>query len=180
MVAGSVSAKTGNALFAEDRVVGGDEREGRADDLIARIEARDVQGGDQRRGAAGRGQAALRAEQLGIGRLELGHFSAAAATIPLPTTEHFENLRFPRLPPFGPGRPAARMHRRAAEQGGLVGCVNGARHRQSHTGCRCRGDEIASIDRSAHVESSNDFTASPARRSCPRSSSAGPCRRHAP
>ena len=48
-------------LVRQDGVIRGDEREGRADDLVARIDAHDVQGGDQRGGAARRGQAALRA-----------------------------------------------------------------------------------------------------------------------
>ena len=144
----------GQGLVAQDRVIGGVERKRRTDHLIARIHAYHVQAGDQGRGAAGGGQAALCAEQLRISGLEFGHFSAAARPIPIAAAQYLEHFRLPRLAPFGPCGPAALVRRLPAEQGRLLRCRSGPSHHQSHTGRRSRGHESTSINCPVHLDAS--------------------------
>ncbi len=99
------------------------------DDLIACIDAYGVQGGDQRRGAAGRGQAAFGTEQLGVAGLEFGDIAAATAAVPVPAAQDFENPGLPGLAPLGPFGPAALVDGRAAEHSRFVGIGRPGRRR---------------------------------------------------
>ena len=89
-------------LAGQDGVVGGDERVGRDDHLVAGVHVHDVQADHQRRGAAGGGQAALGAEQLRVAGLELLHVRVGAAE-PLAAAQDLEDVRLPGLRHTGQG-----------------------------------------------------------------------------
>jgi len=104
----------------EDRVIRGDERVRGDDHFVAGVQARGIQGRDERGGAAGGGDAALGAKQFRIGRLKNPHLPAATATAPVSAAQHLEDIRLPRLAPLRPFGPAALVGGRAAEQGRFV------------------------------------------------------------
>ena len=107
--------KDRQGLAGEDGVVAGDEGVGRDDHLVAGVHVHDVQADDQRRGAAGGGQAALGAQQFGVAPLEVRHVLGGAAK-PSAAPPDLEQLRLPGFAPLRPAeptRPGGRACRRA-------------------------------------------------------------------
>src|SRR5215831_19743232 len=139
----------------EDRVVTGDERERRDDDLVARVHVEYVHADDERRRSAGGGQAALGAEHFRVARLELLNLLAARAAVPLSAPQHLQDGRFPGLTPLRPFGPAPFVYRSASEQGRRVGggSPHGSLREQSRASESGNGDaeEFTAAVPDAHV-----------------------------
>jgi len=112
--------KNRQGVLAQYHVDRGDKCVGRNQDLVAWLDSKRVQAGEQGAGAVRRRQTVLGAGQLGIGPFEICDRLAVSA-IPLSAVQRIEKRTFLRLVENRPGWKSRRMSLGAAQQRGLNG-----------------------------------------------------------
>ena len=133
-------------VLEQHRVDRGDERVGRNDHLVARLDADRRQRGEEGTRAVGGGHAMLRAGQLGVGRLELVH-ALAAAPVPLAAVQDVEQVFLIPLVEPGPAGEGLPANRFAAQQGRLVLVGGRGRCDRQRGAGRGGGCQKACVDR---------------------------------